>query len=90
MPAMPAMPGMPGMQMPSMYPMMMGNNAAQEVDPLHIQHFVPQNQNLNIDNFGVNPTQLTAGPQLPQQSAQTGGANFRSFNSYDAFVSKFM
>jgi hypothetical protein len=46
--------------------MMMGkqyesNN--QEVDPLNIQYIVPQNKNLNINNYGVSYEQLLKGSQ---------------------------
>ncbi len=58
------MPGMPGMMpgMPAMDPNMGMHmtGASNEVDHLHLQHFVPLNQNLQIDNFGVNPNQLTS------------------------------
>ncbi len=55
------------MQMdPSM--MMMGKNAQNgsqenEIDPLHIQYIVPQNKNLNINNYGVSYEQLLNGSQ---------------------------
>ena len=61
-------PGMQGQMMdPNM--MMMGKNAQsaqgqeQEVDPLHIQYIVPQNKNLNINNYGISYDQLLKGSQ---------------------------
>jgi hypothetical protein len=78
MPSMPGMSAMPGMGMdplamaqmatPNMgMPQMMMGASADNVDPLHLQHFVPQNQNAQIDNFGVNPSQLMSGSQISQQ-----------------------
>ncbi len=113
MPGMPGMPGMmPGMagmdplamaQMatPNMgMPQMMMGSTPENVDPLHLQHFVPQN-NSQVDNFGYNPNQLMSGAQMSQQFRgrgeaqpmaapvpQVGGGNM--FQSYDAFVNQFM
>jgi hypothetical protein len=55
-----------GMQMdPSM--MMMGKNMKQpqetEIDPLNLQYIVPQNKNMNINNYGISYEQLLNGPQ---------------------------
>ncbi len=115
MPGMQQMPGMmPGMQqMPGMDPLAMAQMAMpqmgmpqmmmgatpENVDPLHLQHFVPQNNNSQINNFGVNPNQLMSGAQMSQQFRgremaapepvqQMGGANM--FSTYDAFINKFM
>lgn len=103
MPAMPGMqmPGMAGMGMDpfamaqmaapnmGMPQMTMGNGG---VDPLHLQHFVPQTQHAGIDNFGVSPNQLMSSAQIGQQykgmANQSGGG--RMFSAYDSFVSKFM
>ena len=110
---MPGMPGMGGMGMdplsmaqmatPNMgMPQMMMGSSADNVDPLHLQHFVPQNQNVQVDNFGVNPAQLMSGSQMSQQfrgreaapmqapapANQMGGGSM--FSAYDAFVNKFM
>ncbi len=107
------MPGMGGMGMdplsmaqmatPNMgMPQMMMGSSADNVDPLHLQHFVPQNQNVQVDNFGVNPSQLMSGSQMSQQfrgreaapmqapapANQMGGGSM--FSAYDAFVNKFM
>ena len=108
---------MPGMQMPGMgmdplamaqmampqmgMPQMMMGNTPEEVDPLHIQHFVPQNQNTQIDNYGVNANQLMSGSQISQQfrgremsapqmaaPQQMGGGHM--FTAYDSFINKFM
>jgi hypothetical protein len=47
--------------------MMMGKNSQgaqeQEIDPLHIQYIVPQNKNLNINNYGISYDQLLKGSQ---------------------------
>ena len=104
------MPGMQGMDplamaqmaMPQMgMPQMMMGNTPDSVDPLHLQHFVPQNNNSQIDNYGVNANQLMSGSQISQQfrgremsapqmaaPQQMGGG--RMFTAYDSFVSKFM
>jgi hypothetical protein len=58
-------------------PQMMGASE-QNVDPLHLQSFVPQNENVNINNYGVNPSQL-------KQSSQMGGAR-NNFAGYDRWV----
>jgi hypothetical protein len=107
MPGMQQMPGMmPGMggmdplamaqmAMPQMgMPQMMMGATPENVDPLHLQHFVPQNQNSQINNFGVNPNQLMSGAQMSQQfrgremAPQVGGGNM--FSAYDSFINKFM
>ena len=65
--AMPQM-GMPQMGMPQMgMPQMMTGSNPNNVDPLHLQHFVPQNENMNINNYGVNANQLMSGEQMSQQ-----------------------
>jgi hypothetical protein len=38
-------------------------NSEQEIDPLHIQYIVPQNKNLNINNYGISYDQLLRGSQ---------------------------
>lgn len=50
--------------------MMMGKNSQsaqgaqeQDIDPLHIQYIVPQNKNLNINNYGISYDQLLKGSQ---------------------------
>ncbi len=62
----------PNMQAQMMDPsmMMMGKNAQsaqasqeQDIDPLHIQYIVPQNKNLNINNYGISYEQLLRGSQ---------------------------
>ncbi len=109
---MPGMQGMqmPGMQMPGMdpttmaqmampnmgVPQMMMGATPDNVDPLHLQHFIPQNQTMNINNFGVNPEGLMSGDQMakefggpaPVMAPQMGGGNL--FNSYDSFINKFI
>ncbi len=91
------------MAMPNMgYPQMSLGNSPDNVDPLHLQSFVPQNQNLNLNNFGINPSQLMSGNQMSQNftghgqnvqnvqnemPSQAGGGGFRA---YDAFLAKFM
>jgi hypothetical protein len=65
---------MPQMGMPQM---MMGVDT-KNVDPLHLHNFIPQNENVNINNYGVNPQQLMSGSQMENQfygrQAQSGGA----------------
>jgi hypothetical protein len=54
------------MDQAGMQNMMMGKNAQSndnEVDPLHIQYIVPQNKNLNINNYGISYEQLLRGSQ---------------------------
>ncbi len=104
MPAMPGMDGMGGMGMnmpgmPGMGGMMPGmqmmGSSSNEVDPLHLQHFVPQNQNINLNNYGVGKEQLMSGSQIGNHfngghnmPSQSGGGNV--FRAYDSFISKFM
>ncbi len=60
--------GMAQMAMPNMgMPQMMMGSSPDNVDPLHLQHFVPQSQNVQVDNYGVNPSQLMSGSQISQQ-----------------------
>jgi hypothetical protein len=49
---------------PSM--MMMGKNMKtqqEDIDPLNLQYIVPQNKNMNINNYGISYDQLLNGPQ---------------------------
>lgn len=39
------------------------NGKSNEVDPMHVQYMVPQNQNLNLNNYGISVDQLTSGAQ---------------------------
>ena len=59
------MPMGPSMGMPIGTPMqnimMLGKDTEKNIDPLHVQYMVPQNQNLNINNYGISPEQLTKG-----------------------------
>jgi hypothetical protein len=76
--------GMAQMAMPQMgMPQMMMGADAKNVDPLHLHNFVPQNENINLNNYGVNPGQLMSGAQMGQSFAgraqaqpQMGGGNF--------------
>jgi hypothetical protein len=67
---------MPNMGMPQM---MMGSNS-QNVDPLHVYNFVPQNENLNINNFGVNQNQLISGEQMGRQFAGRSSNQMGNYN----------
>ncbi len=51
--------------MQQMGPMMMGKSQQgnQDVDALHIEYLVPQNKNLNINNYGISYEQLVNGSQ---------------------------
>ncbi len=74
MPMMPQMGmdqmAMAQMAMPQMgMPQMMMGVDPKNVDPLHLHSFVPKNENININNFGVNPNQLMSGSQMGQQFA---------------------
>ena len=89
--------GMPQMGMPQMgMPQMMMGANPQNIDPLHLQNFVPQHQGLNINNYGVGTEQLVSGSQINRQfsgrqsasAPQMGGGSM--FAAYDAFVNKFM
>ncbi len=71
------MPGMqmPGMQMPGAMDPNMGmhmNGLSNDGDHLHLQHFVPLNQNMQVDNFGVNPNQIM--PDVQQNNQYRGNA----------------
>jgi hypothetical protein len=68
---------MPQMGMPQM---MMGADK-NNVDPLHLHSFVPRNENVNINNYGVSREQLMSGSQMSNQFAgrQNGGANTRFY-----------
>ena len=44
--------------------MMMGNNNADNIDPLHLQHLVPLQSNNEITNFGFNNESVMGGPQM--------------------------
>lgn len=76
--------GMAQMAMPQMgMPQMMMGTDAKNVDPLHLHNFVPQNENINLNNYGVNPGQLMSGAQMglsfagrAQAQPQMGGGNF--------------
>ena len=65
MPPMMGMPMGPSMGMPIGTPMqnimMLGKDTEKNIDPLHVQYMVPQNQNLNINNYGISSEQLTKG-----------------------------
>jgi len=83
MPMMPQMGmeqmGMAQMNMPQMgMPQMMMGVDPKNVDPLHLHSFVPQSENVNINNYGVNPNQLMSGSQMANEfagrPAQSGGA----------------
>ena len=39
------------------------NGKSNEIDPMHVQYMVPQNQNLNLNNYGISVDQLTSGAQ---------------------------
>jgi hypothetical protein len=79
--------GMAQMNMPQMgMPQMMMGVDPKSVDPLHLHSFVPQNENVNINNYGVSANQLISGSQMenkfagrqPQsggRQAQSGGSN---------------
>jgi hypothetical protein len=71
------MPMGPSMGMPVGDPsyvqsgVMMGKD--QNVDPLHVQFMVPQNQNLNINNYGISREQLmSSSSQASGLSSQFG------------------
>ena len=46
--------------------MMMGNNnnATGDVDPLHLQHLVPQQSNFDMSKFGITNDSMMGGPQM--------------------------
>ena len=74
MPMMPQMGmdqmGMAQMAMPQMgMPQMMMGVDPKNVDPLHLHSFVPRNENVNINNYGVGPDQLMSGSQMSNQFA---------------------
>jgi hypothetical protein len=79
--------GMAQMAMPQMgMPQMMMGADQNNVDPLHLHSFVPRNENVNINNYGVSQEQLMSGSQMSQQFAgrqaggsrvMRGGANFK-------------
>jgi hypothetical protein len=75
--------------------MQMMGSSSNEVDPLHLQHFIPQNQNINLNNYGIGKEQLMSGSQIGNHfnggynmPSQSGGGNV--FRAYDLFISKFM
>ncbi len=39
------------------------NGKSNEIDPMHVQYMVPQNQNLNLNNYGISVDQLSSGAQ---------------------------
>ncbi len=39
------------------------NGKSNEIDPMHVQYMVPQNQNLNLNNYGISVDQLSSGVQ---------------------------
>ncbi len=74
--------GMAQMAMPQMgMPQMMMGADPKNVDPLHLQSFVPQNQNINLNNYGVDANKLISGTQMSQEfggkdAPQVGGGYF--------------
>ncbi len=39
------------------------NGKSNEIDPMHIHYMVPQNQNINLNNYGISVDQLSSGVQ---------------------------